>query len=122
MHSLHFQGTSSPKTFLLPAIAAARFVILFLQLLPPLHLLNFNLLRLAISASQLRITQTGQLAPVLQRAICCCWLFSLCADRSHGDSVSREMTERVGTRCYMAPEVFQQKAYSLSADVYAIGR
>ena len=30
--------------------------------------------------------------------------------------------ERVGTRCYMAPEVFQQKAYSLSADVYAIGR
>jgi serine/threonine protein kinase len=32
------------------------------------------------------------------------------------------MTERVGTRCYMAPEVFQQKAYTLSADVYAIGR
>ena len=32
------------------------------------------------------------------------------------------MIERVGTRCYMAPEVFQQKAYTLSADVYAIGR
>ncbi len=28
----------------------------------------------------------------------------------------------MGTRCYMAPEVFQQKAYTLSADVYAIGR
>lgn len=32
------------------------------------------------------------------------------------------MVERVGTRCYMAPEVFQQKAYTLSADVYAVGR